>query len=286
MTAVQTIQVTTHDAHHFDAALYPAEDSSAPVLIFLSALGTPAKVYRHLGQALSSLGVNVCTPDWRGIGSSSIRAGRSSDFGYRQLVEMDIAAAIDAVRQRHPDAPIWLGGHSLGGQLSLLAAAAQPAAIAGVVLIASGSVHLPCYQGKFRWGIRLLASLSSAAGALLGYFPGERIGFGGREAAGVMRDWSHVAHTGRYRPAGSEQDYEALMGLLNMPVLAISFAADTWSPALAAKALLDKVPRCPVTHLIWSAVDTGAVALDHYSWLKRPDLVAPTVAQHLLLPTR
>jgi predicted alpha/beta hydrolase len=282
MTAVQTITITSDDSHRFDATIYPTDDRSAPVLIFLSALGTPAKVYRHFGRELSNRGVNVFTPDWRGIDSSSIRASRSSDFGYRQLVEIDIAATIKAARQQFPLAPIWLGGHSLGGQLSLLAAAAPPSGIAGVVLIASGSVHLPCYQGKFRWGIRLLAALSGITGMLLGYFPGDRIGFGGREAAGVMKDWSHVARTGQYRPAGSDLDYEPLMLSLNIPVLAITFAADTWSPAQAAKALLGKVPRSSVTHLNLAAADTAGVALDHYSWLKRPDLVAPTVATHLL----
>lgn len=281
MPTMQTTTITSADQHRFGATIYPAIESNAPVLIFLSALGTPAKVYRHFGRTLSDHGVTVVTPDWRGIGSSSIRASRSSDFGYRQLVEMDIAATITVVRQQFPDAPIWLGGHSLGGQLGLLAAAAQPSEIAGVVLIASGSVHMPCYQGKFYWGIRLLAALSGITGTFLGYFPGERIGFGGREAAAVMRDWSHLAHTGQYHPVGSVLDYEALMQALRIPVLAITFAADTWSPELAAKELLGKVPSSSVTHMTWSDDDTGGVALDHYSWLKRPELVAPTVAKYV-----
>jgi predicted alpha/beta hydrolase len=104
--------------------------------------------------------------------------------------------------QRLPQAPIWLGGHSLGGQMALASAAGNPDPVSGVVMIASGSVHLPCYQGKLRWGVRILATLSSLTGPVLGYFPGARVGFGGREAAGLMRDWSHVARTGEYRPAG------------------------------------------------------------------------------------
>ena len=284
MTDPQFIAVHAVDNHRSSTTVYPAIEPNAPVLIFLSALGTPAKVYRHFGRELSDHGVNVCVPDWRGIGSSSIRAGRSSDFGYRHLVELDLAATIETVRQNFPEAPLWLGGHSLGGQLALLGAAAAPAGIAGVVLIASGSVHMPCYQGKFRWGVRLLASLAPITGTALGYFPGNRIGFGGREAAGVMRDWSHVARTGQYRPSGSELDYETLLRSLRMPVLAINFGADTWSPTLAARALLGKVPNSSVTHWNWSAADTAGVALDHYSWLKRPDLVVPTVSKHMRAP--
>lgn len=281
MTTPQTLTITANDQHRFNATFYPAPDSAAPVLIFLSALGTPAKVYRHLGKEMGQHEVQLCTPDWRGIGSSSVRAGRSSDFGYRHLVELDIPALIAAVRHHAPRAPIWLGGHSLGGQLALIAAAGDPEHIAGVVLIASGSVHLPCYHGKLRLGVRLLTTLSRIVCPLLGYFPGARIGFGGREAAGLMRDWSHVARTGEYRPVGSQLDYEHQLRALDSTVLAITFAADSWAPALATQALLNKVTCCKPVHLHWDASETEGVAVDHYSWIKRPNLVASSIAQFM-----
>lgn len=281
MTTPQTLTVTTNDQHRFSATLYPTPDPSAPVLLFLAALGTPAKVYRHLGKEMVQHEVQLCTPDWRGIDSSSIRAGRGSDFGYRHLAEFDIPALIAVVRQRVPRAPIWLGGHSLGGQMALIAAGADPKQITGVVLIASGSVHLPCYRGKLRWGVRLLATVSGILGPVLGYFPGARLGFGGREAAGLMRDWSHVARTGEYRPVGSQLDYEHQLRALNKPLLAITFAADSWAPAPATRALLNKVELCKPVHLHWSASDTEGVAVDHYSWIKRPHLVVASIAQFI-----
>ena len=79
MKDVQTLTVTTADQHRFNATLYPTAEPDAPVLLFMSALGTPAKVYRHLGKEMVQHGIQVCTPDWRGIDSSSIRAGRSHD---------------------------------------------------------------------------------------------------------------------------------------------------------------------------------------------------------------
>jgi predicted alpha/beta hydrolase len=281
MTTPQTLTITSNDQHRFDATFYLTPDSSAPVLIFLSALGTPAKVYRHLGMEMVQHGVQVCTPDWRGIDSSSVRASRSSDFGYRHLVELDIPALIAAVRHRAPRAPIWLGGHSLGGQMALIATAGNSEHIAGVVLLASGSVHLPCYHGKLRWGVRLLTVVSSMIGPILGYFPGARIGFGGREAAGLMRDWSYVARTGEYRPVGSQLDYEHQLRDLDRSVLAITFAADSWAPAQATQALLRKVTRCKPVHLHWDASETEGVAVDHYSWIKRPNLIAPSIAQFI-----
>lgn len=276
------ISITASDQHRFNATIYSTDDPAAPVLIFLSALGTPARVYGRFGREMASHGVQVCAPDWRGIDSSSVRAARRSDFGYRHLLEYDLAALIDAMRQRFPRAPIWLGGHSLGGQMSLLAAAANPQLISGVVLIASGTVHLPCYSAKLRMGVGALVVVSSIAGKVLGYFPGARMGFGGREAAGLMRDWSHVALTGEYRPRGSQVDYEQAMRAANIPVFALTFAADAWSPPSATKGLLDKFKSSAPEHRHLGAADTGGVAQDHYSWIKQPALVAPTVAQMVL----
>ena len=280
MAETQTLTITSADRHRFDATLHATDDPRAPVLIFLAALGTPGRVYGRFGREMISHGVQVCAPDWRGIGSSSVRAGRASDFGYRHLFELDLAALIAAVRERRPGAPIWLGGHSLGGQLTLLGAAARPEGIAGVVLIASGSVHLPAYSWKLRLGVSSLVVLSSLARPLLGYFPGGRIGFGGREASGLMRDWSRVALSGQYRPDGSAIDYERALRSLKLPVLALTFAADHWSPAPTAKSLLDKLPPQTPLHRHWNEADTG-VAVDHYSWLKQPALVGPTVARFI-----
>ena len=226
-------------------------------------------------------GVQVCAPDWRGIGSSSIRAGRFSDFGYRHLIELDLAALIRTVGRRLPEAPIWLGGHSLGGQLALLGPPPTLAPVTGVALVASGSVHWPCYAGKLRLAVRSLVFLSRLASPVLGYFPGARVGFGGREAAGVMRDWSHLVVTGKYRPTGSDIDYEHALRLLKLPVLALTFAGDAWSPEQAANTLLSKLPAKSSVHWHWRDSDTAGLAVDHYSWIKQPALVAPALARFI-----
>ena len=281
MAETQTLAITTSDQHRFNATLYPTDDPTAPVLLFQAALGTPSRVYGRLGREMVKHGVQLCAPDWRGIGSSSVQAGRASDFGYRHLIELDLPALIEAVRQRLPQAPIWLGGHSLGGQLSLLRAAAHPEGIAGVALIASGSVHLPCFSGKLRLAIRSLVGLSRVLCPLLGYFPGSRVRFGGREAATLMHDWSHLAMTGNYRIKGTKIDYEKALRSLQRPVLALTFSGDHWSPERSAKALLAKLPNKTALHWHWSPTETEGQLIDHYSWIKQPHLVAPALARQI-----
>jgi predicted alpha/beta hydrolase len=128
--------------------------------------------------------------------------------------------------------------------------------------------------------------MSRIASALLGHFPGERLGFAGQEASGVMRDWSHVAHTGEFSPRGSDINYELAMRNLEVPVVALGFKADPWSPIKATAALLAKLPRSSAVQWHWGKAETGGLDFDHFSWTKQPALVAKAVAQHICRMTQ
>lgn len=284
--AAQAIEVTAADGHRFGLNLYAAASERAPVLLFFPAMGAPARFYGGLGEALAATGTSFAACDWRGIGSSTLRASRTVDYGYRHLVEADIPAAVAALRTRLPQAPMWMGGHSLGAHLTPLYASRWPEAIEGLVIIAAGTVHYRAWTG--RGALRILALTQSAPliSVLLGHYPGRRIGFAGREARGVIGDWARVARTGRFEPRGSGYDYEAAMTRLQKPVLTLGFHADDLAPATATDALLAKMPRCRHTRWYWGAADTAGHALDHFSWARQPGLVAPALAGWLLENTR
>lgn len=279
MKPAETFSITADDGHRFEASLHATADPTAPVLLFLPALGTPGRVYRGFATALAAQGVQVCITDWRGMASSSVRASRGHNHGYQTLVETDVTALLAQLARRVPQAALWVGGHSLGGQLATLLAARQSPPVRGLVLVASGSVYRRCYSPGVQIGIRFLGLMAAITGALIGHFPGRRFGFGGREARGVMDDWLHVARTGRYEPAGSTFDYETALRRLTLPVLALNFRRDTWAPEAAARHLLDKLAAADRHPWIWGDAETDGQPLDHFSWARKPDLVAAPVAQ-------
>jgi len=275
----QALDVGAEDGHRFGGTLHRASAPDAPLLMFMPAMGTRARYYNGFGAAMAQSGVSFACFDWRGIDTSSHRASRALDFGYRHLVEHDFPAAVHALRERLPaGTPTWVGGHSLGGQLAALYAAREPDAVKGLVLIASGNVHFRGWRGTGSLRILALTQSATVISRVVGHFPGRRLGFGGQEARGVIRDWASTARDGRYRVAGSIFDYEAGMARLEKPVLAVGFTADTLAPAGSTDRLLAKLSRCTRTHLRWNAAETGGVALDHFSWAKRPELVVPTVS--------
>ncbi len=278
----EILRVRSSDGAECDATVFAAADASAPVLLIWPAMGTSARFYQPLAEALAASGLNAVTADLRGIGSSSLRASRRVDFGYARMAEQDWPAAVATVRARFPGAPLYLLGHSLGGQLSALYAAADSRHVAGVLLIACSSVYYRGWSGLRRWSLLALTQTAALLASLLGYFPGKRLGFAGTEAKTVMLDWAQLARSGRFQLRGTQTDYEAALRQLRRPVLGISFEHDDFAPHAAAQNLLEKIPAA--RHLKLSAQDSGA-KLNHFNWVKRPDLIVPRIKDWLRQPT-
>ena len=243
---------------------------------WVPAMGVPAKHYLPLAAALATRGVAVALHEWRGIGSSSLRAGRRSDWGYRELLEIDLPAGLAAMRARWPQARPWLGGHSLGGQLACLYAALHPDEVTGLALVASGAP----YWRRFRRGvvIGLAYALAPVLATLLGHLPGRRIGFGGNEARGVAADWARSGRTGRYAAAGMDTDFEQHLAALERPVLALRLRDDWLGPAASLDWLLGKMPHAPRRHELVLPDELAGQPADHFGWMKAPAAVAARLA--------
>ena len=251
--------------------------ADAPALLATPAMALRGEFYRPLAAPMASAGLRLVTMDLRGHGTSSIRPDRHTDFGYRELLELDWPAAISTVRERYPAAPLILFGHSLGGQVSLLYAGANPGSVSAVVTVATGSIWWRAFPSPRRYGFLLATLFIAAAGAVLGTYPGHRLGFGGREARTLVADWAHQARTGRYRAKGSEIDYEAALGRLQEPALLISVSGDDFAPASAADHLAGKLPPDRVTRLHLDDAVFRESGNAHFGWVKRHGPVVSAV---------
>ncbi len=280
MPREDVLRIDAGDGTTFDLTVYPPDGvAGAPVVVLGPAMGVRASYYAPLAEALRDAGTVAVTMDLRGLGTSSVRAGRASDFGYREIVERDFPAAVAALRQRFPEAPFFCLGHSLGGQLACLYAATEPRALAGLVLVASCSVHHRRWPFPASAAVLLFQQVAHLSARLLGHFPGRRFGFGGREARRLMRDWSHQGRTGRYEPAGSRHEYEALLGRLDLPVLSLVFTDDPYCPRGAAEGLLEKMPAARTRFLHLSPRELGVSEIGHFAWVKQPRLVVPRIVE-------
>lgn len=264
--------VSTGDGHDFELLVAQPEAPKA-FYLFVAALGVNASYYTAFAEAMAAEGIAVALCDLRGNGTSNLRPKRGVDFGYREVVERDIPAALTVVRARMPSVPLYVGGHSLGGQLMMLHLASKTPEVAGVVLVACAIPYFRSWFGFTRAYILFATVLFPVVGALMGYVPGKRLGFGGIEARTLMRDWSHNARTARYEPIGSEVDYETGLRNLEVDLLTVSISGDNMGPANAVDFMFEKAPsvrgerveanlseKKPGAHVRWARDSSEVVA--------------------------
>lgn len=270
------VQVEAEDGHRFELIeVAPAE--TMRTMLLLPGMGISARHYIAFAECLAESGTRVFIHEWRGNGSSSLRADTNYDWGYRELIEVDLQTALGVVARR-VGSPVWLGGHSLGSQLACLATARRPQAAVGLILIAGGAP----YAGLFNWRMRVLLTIVYRAfpmvSGLVGHFPGKRMGFAGTEAHRVMADWARTGRTGRYDLATLDFEAEAALGRLEYPVLTVRMEADGWVPPASLEWLLAKLPGCQVEQRIITTEGQGRRA-DHFGWLDAPAATADVVSQ-------
>ena len=277
-----TIKVDAHDDHRFE--LIDCGEAAHPAtLLFVPGLGISARNCIAFGQALNALGVRVLIHEFRGLGSSSLRASRSVNWGYRELIEYDLNAAFAAAYQTASEnqSQLYFGGHSLGSQLACISASLQKTPVAGLIILAGG---VPSWR-HCGWPMNaklLSVSLTfPALAAAFGYFPGKRIGFGGSEARRVIFDWTATIRSGKYHIAGLTRggktaEAETTMAELQSRILALRMQDDHWVSQGAIDALIHKMPRCPAEQHIVGPEQPGQRA-DHFSWMRSPEPCAKLI---------
>lgn len=275
---IDDIALEGADGHRWQLVGYGPAAPRA-VLLWLPAMGVAARHYLPLAEALAGYGIATFLHEWRGHGSSSVRAARGINWGYRELLEQDIRRSEDAAFAAYPDLPRIIGGHSLGGQLACCRLALAPHHAQRLWLVAASAPFPELFSGGVGLGLPIALRLTPWLSGLFGYWPGRRLGFGGREARGVMRDWAGTGRARGYRIESLGRDLDPLLADVAIPVDAIALAKDGFAPEAAVRALVGKLGGDREIEVMDDAA-LGSRS-DHFSWLKQPDAIAGHLASRL-----
>lgn len=246
----------------------PVEHDVGAVAILLPAMGVPAGYYEPFVAHLTGHGFAVVTFDLRGQGACGPEPGRGTRFGYEELVS-DVAAVYDLVAQNFPGWTRITLGHSLGGHLAMLHAGRFSDQVDGVALIGTGTVWYRGFPRGKKLPLLMGTQLIASAARVMGYWPGHRLGFGGRQPVRLMRDWARQARTGRYQLAGASSGDDEAMWNFTKPIFAVTLSGDAFAPPTAVSGLLTKAPDAPSTRAHYSTNDAGVPALGHFRWARR-----------------
>ena len=155
-------------------------------------------------------------------------------------------------------------GHSLGGQIALLYASRYPTNINRITIIATCLPYYKSWKLKDRIRLFIAGQLFHPLSRLIGYFPGDKTGFAGREFRTVMKDWAHGVMKGKYLISGSSFNYEEAMSMYQGSITSISFDKDDLSSPKAVDTLLNKFRN---NVKIQKVIIKG---FNHFNWVKNP----------------
>lgn len=207
-------------------AAYRHEPERAPraQVVIAPGMAIPQGFYASFAAFLAGLGYRVWTFDYRGIGESRQGPLRRCEADITTWIAQDFEAVVRHATTLDASLPLFLLGHSLGGQTAPLLPSLQKAV--GLVNIAVGSGATRHNQPRVRHSAPLLWHvLAPLSCKLFGYFPGKRLGILGDIPRGAMMQWRRWCLTPDYLLTGEPGAREAYASA-RFPVLGLTFSDD------------------------------------------------------------
>ncbi|WP_334160878.1 alpha/beta fold hydrolase [Phenylobacterium sp.] len=249
-------------------------------IVFSHANGFNARTYRSilgpLGERLRILAI-----DLRGHGASTLPAVIEGRDGWSEFCD-DLRALLTAATE----GPVVLGGHSMGGTASLLAAAAEPARVKALALFDPVLIHTPGHRSEDDPAVAESPLVQGALRRRAG-FPDKRAAVEAYRGRGAFRSWSDV-QLADYVEAGFRADGAGGVTLTCRPEWeASNFRSHNYDPWGAFRAT-----RCPIRILraeqgstarlddhLPELLATGRITVEtvagtsHFLPMERPELV-------------
>ncbi len=154
-------------------AWLPEEGEPRAVILALHGFNDYGRFFEAPGRFLAARGIASYAYDQRSFGGAP---NRGIWPGVPALVD-DLRTAVRLVRQRHPEAPLFLLGESMGGAVALVAATgAEPPPVDGLILAAPavrGRATMPWPQRAALWIAAHTAPETRVSGRGLGIRPSD-----------------------------------------------------------------------------------------------------------------
>ena len=245
----------------------PSGQARAAVLI-AGAMGVKQDYYAEFARWLGQQGYAALHFDYRGMGESlpagrRLRGFRADLFDWSR----DIDSAIDALLARHPEAPLYVVGHSLGAQLPGLLRHRDR--IAGLVSVAAGSGYWRDNAPQLKRIVLYFWHVLVPVGvALAGYFPGRRIGKVGDLPRGVVMQWRRWCMHPRYHVGAEGEAVRERFAGARFPVVALSITDDELMTERGTRVLIDCYENAPREVQRIAPADVGAQRIGHFGFFR------------------
>lgn len=235
-------------------------------VLIAAAMAVPQNYYAHFARWLAGRGYVAWTFDYRGIGASRRGSLRHVKADLNDWLGKDYAALLAKLHADAPQLPLFVVGHSFGGQVAPLLPLREK--LAGLVNIAVGSGSTRHLTPRTRRSAPLMWHvLAPALCPLFGYFPGAKIGVVGDLPTGAMMQWRRWCMTPDYLLTGEPGAREAY-ATADYPVLALTFADDELLHESGAKLIHGAYRSGRVDYRRIEPAQFGLPRIGHFGFFK------------------
>jgi predicted alpha/beta hydrolase len=254
------------DGHRLVARRFEANGPVKAEVVVASAMAVPQSFYAPFARHLASCGYTAWTFDYRGIGESRTGSLRRFKADLGDWLHKDYDALLRKISGAVPPLPLFVVGHSFGGQVAPLLPSRER--LAGLVNIAVGSGSTRHLTPRVRRSAPLMWHLlAPALCPVFGYFPGARLGVVGDLPTGAMFQWRRWCLTPEYLLTGEPGAREAYASA-DYPVLALSFADDELLLERGSRLLHDAYRKRQVDYRVIEASRYGLSRIGHFGFFK------------------
>lgn len=260
------LTLQTRDGQQLAAYCHEPSRTPRAQVVIAPGMAIPQGFYAAFAAFLAGLGYRVWTFDYRGMGESRNGSLRHCKADITTWIAVDFETVVQHATAQDAGLPLFLLGHSLGGQTAPLLPSFQKAA--GLINIAVGSGATRHNQPRIQRSAPLLWHvLTPVFCKLLGYFPGKRLGILGDIPRGAMLQWRRWCLTPDYLLSGEPGAREAYASA-RFPVLGLTFTDDELLLESGSRMLHDAYTGAQVDYRVLSPHSFNQERIGHFGFFK------------------
>ena len=261
-----SVTLVAHDGHALSGYRFDPAGTPKACVVIAPAMAVPQFFYATFAQHLAGQGYAVWTFDYRGTGESLQGSMRGAKGDLTDWYSRDYDAVINIAGDAHPGAPVFVIGHSFGGQSAPLLPSRER--LAGLINIAVGSGAMRHNTPRIRRTAPLMwYVMAPILCPLFGYFPGSKIGVIGDIPTGAMFQWRRWCLTPDYILSGEPGAREAYASAV-FPVLGLTFADDELLLEEGSRMLHAAYTKRPAEYRVISPGEFGLKRIGHFGFFK------------------
>lgn len=262
------VVVCAGDGQALAARLFEASGGARRGVTVVVAPGTaiPQRFYRSFAEYLAESGFDTVTFDFRAVGESVVADIRKTESTYVHWGTLDLPAVLDMCRDRFPDQPIYIVGHSAGGWL--LSINPRHREVSGLLAISSMSGYWrdigrpDRYKQLVTW-----VAIVPVVTKLWGYVPG-RFGLGHDMPSSHLRQWARWCLDPKFMFGDPEiqsldvtAEYGGRLGV-------VLVEDDNWARPRAVRAVYDRFVRAETDYIEVGPAMTSGQEIGHFGFFR------------------